>query len=420
MAMAESGKPLFAAVAISCAAAFLLCGYEFIRSTSTTLFTEAYSAENLPKVMAVVPLGIIAVLYIYGRLLSWLGPRKTLLITTLASGLGIALCYLLISTGARAASGVLFVWREAYIVLLIEQYWSFLNSTFGTATAKKLNGPVCGVASLGAVLGGSLVGGLSRPWGTEAMLLWGAGLCLPAALASELAYRRCGEPADGAEAGQRTPSGVTANTRYDHLGLRLFRTNRVLVFILLAIVATQVLSTVLDLEFQKTLKAALPHKDERNAYSGNFYAQLNMAAAFGQFVMAPVLLRLLPLGAVHVALPFLNMAACAWLLASPSLASAGLAYLVFKSADYSLFRSAKEVLYIPFSFNVRYRAKEVIDVFGYRFGKGGTSLLIALRQGGKALFSASDHALIAICAAGVWLGMIVPAVRGYGRMRKKE
>ena len=57
-------------------------------------------------------------------------------------------------------------------------------------------------------------------------------------------------------------------------------------------------------------------------------------------------------------------------------ASAGLAYMAFKVIDYSVFRAAKELLYIPLSFDRRYRAKELIDVFGYRFGKGGMSLLV--------------------------------------------
>ena len=53
----------------------------------------------------------------------------------------------------------------------------------------------------------------------------------------------------------------------------------------------------------------------------------------------------------------------------------GLAFALFKTIDYSTFRAAKEILYIPLSFDARYRAKEVIDVFGYRFGK--LSLAIA-------------------------------------------
>ena len=49
---------------------------------------------------------------------------------------------------------------------------------------------------------------------------------------------------------------------------------------------------------------------------------------------------------------------------------------MFKALDYSVFKAAKEILYIPLPFAARYRAKEVVDVFGYRLSKGGVSLLI--------------------------------------------
>ena len=45
-----------------------------------------------------------------------------------------------------------------------------------------------------------------------------------------------------------------------------------------------------------------------------------------------------------------------------------LAFFLFKAFDYSIFRAAKEVLYVPLSFDERYRAKEIIDVLGYRTG----------------------------------------------------
>lgn len=404
------GSPVFGAAAISAAAAFLLCGYEFVRSTSNTLFKEAYGKEGLPVVMALSPLGVVAVLYVYGRLLSWLGPRKTLLLTTLGSGAAIGACYLAIQGGSRPATGVLYVLREAYIVLLIEQYWSFLNSTLGTEAAKKLNGPICGVASLGAVLGGTLVYQLSARCGTAAMLVFGAGACVPAAVVSEIAYRGCGEPERGAAVEERA----------GHLGVRLFGSQPMLIFLLLAVVATQVVSTTLDLAFQGMLQQEIPERDAQNAYSGLFFAVLNGGAAVSQFVLAPLFLRFMPLGLVHALIPLANITACVCAALEPNLRTAGVAYLLFKVLDYSLFRAAKEVLYIPFSFDVRYRAKEVIDVLGYRCGKGGTSLAITLAQRAGVFLSAGLHAAIGVTAAALWAGAILLAVRAFNRARASE
>ena len=51
--------------------------------------------------------------------------------------------------------------------------------------------------------------------------------------------------------------------------------------------------------------------------------------------------------------------------------------VAFKCIDYSLFRAAKELLYIPLSYDAKYRTKGIIDVFAYRFGKGAASLFEA-------------------------------------------
>ena len=61
---------IYAAIAISSAAAFVLFGYEFIRSVSSSLFIDAYGAENLSRGMVAIPPSMIVMLYCYGRLLS--------------------------------------------------------------------------------------------------------------------------------------------------------------------------------------------------------------------------------------------------------------------------------------------------------------------------------------------------------------
>ena len=64
---------IYAAIAISSAAAFVLFGYEFIRSVSSSLFIKAYGADNLMFGMALISPSMIVMLYCYGRLLSWRG-----------------------------------------------------------------------------------------------------------------------------------------------------------------------------------------------------------------------------------------------------------------------------------------------------------------------------------------------------------
>ncbi len=146
------------------AAAFLLGGYEFIRSTANTLFKAAYGKENLPFIMTLVPFALVGMLYIYGRLISGFGPKSALRITSGFSFIAIIACYFAHEAGWKPASGVLFILRDTYIVLILEQYWSYMVSILKTDEAKKLNGAFCGVASIGSLIWASGGGYLSEPF----------------------------------------------------------------------------------------------------------------------------------------------------------------------------------------------------------------------------------------------------------------
>ncbi len=396
--MDKKNSPFWAALLTSLAAAFLLCGYEFLRSTSNSLYAAQFGTENLPVVQALMPLGLLVLIYIYSWLLSWIGPKYTLLVTTLLSGIVIVACYLAIQKGVGLAVGLLYIYREAYIVLIIEQYWSFLNSSFGEQAARKFNGPVTGIASLGAILAGYLLHYFTKTVGTHQMVLFAGLATLPAALLSHIAYIKCGEP---------VPTEAEKKESKGHLGLSLFKTEPILLLIIVLVMTTQVVSTVLGLQFQTYLHATYPNMDDQTAYSGRFYANLNILATVLQFGATPLVLKLLPMWLIHMFIPLIHLGACGFALFSPSIGSIGLAFMLFKAFDYSIFRAAKEILYIPLSFNSRYRAKEIIDVFGYRTSKGLTSLsLVFLKHFGVLIESL--YSWIALSAAAIWLGLILP------------
>lgn len=371
---------------------FLLCGYEFARSPSYTLFKVSYGASALPLAMALVPIVVVLLLYIYGKLISYFGPRKTLLITALISAFIMVLCYFGVINKIKIASLILFPFREAYIVLLIEQYWSFINSTLTKDEAKKLNGFIIGISSLGDILGGYLVNKLAIPLGTETMVLFAALLIIPSLIFSDLGYKFCGEP-------------EKPNITTDSLGLSLFKTSRLLTSILILILLTQVMATLLDLNFQSILSEKIIDKDAQTAYMGGFFATLNLVAAFLQFIVSPILLKFIPLFLIHLFIPFIHLGAIIFTIISPSLFSAAFAFFIFKAFDYSIFRAAKEILYIPLSFDARFRAKEVIDVFGYRFGKGVPALtIILLKNIGITLIA--HYVWIALASSFIWLVFI--------------
>ena len=154
----------------------------------------------------------------------------------------------------------------------------------------------------------------------------------------------------------------------------------------------------------------MPDTDERTSYFGYLNAAVNGSAFVLQFLVAPLLLRRVPLFLVFLAIPVVHLVTCSLLAIQPSLAVGAAAYLLFKALDYSIFRASKEILYIPLPFDARYRAKEVIDAFGYRASKGGTSGLLAMAGAAFGKLPVTAYPLIALAAATAWVTLVVKLV----------
>lgn len=388
------------AFSMATAALFTLIGYEFIRSSSTVLFKSAYGADKLPLVMAAMPVVVFLGVALYGWILSQLGPRRTLLVSSLGSSMIILGCYLLVLGGNEMVTPALFLFKEFYIVLLIEQYWSYINSSVTPTTAKKVNGPVTGIAGIGGAIGGWMVGLSAESLGTETMVLCAAIALLPAALVANFTYLFHGEP-----------DMPPADKSQGHLALNLFRENKMLLSLLAVVLASQVIAAVLDFKFQGILSEEYAGEpDKETAFQGWFWGTLNTSVLLLQFVFAPLLLAFVSLRLVHLMMPLIHLAAITVAIIEPTLLTVGVAFFLFKAFDYSIFRAAKEVLYVPLGFDERYRAKEVIDVFGYRTGKGGSSVVIAVLQR-LGVVMANYYLAIGFVMALVWLALVFPLTR---------
>jgi AAA family ATP:ADP antiporter len=403
------------AVIVASAAASLLCGYELLRSTANTLFVTAYGRHALPAIIALTIVGVTLVTYGYGRLLSRLGPRRTLHVSTVLAMATMLACYAAIRldpVGSKPVTGLLYIFKESYIVLLIEQCWSFINSKLTRKAAKVLNGVICGIASIGAVSGGLLLRYLSERWGTLQMVPLAALGTLPALVLSEWMYRRYGEPRSVESTlppGSERAAAVHKSHDADPLSIRLFRRERLLLLLILLVATKECMGSLVDLGFQYELKQQFADAaDKQNAYSGTFFAWVNGIAMGFQLFLTPLLLTFVRTRWVHVSIPAIHLTLLANFAMRPTLVSASVALMAFKIIDYSVFRAAKELLYVPLSFDARYRAKELIDVLGNRASKGLTSLSITALQSLGVAFAAGSFALAGLVGAGAWLVLAFP------------
>jgi len=400
-------RPVTGVFLIALAALFLLGGYELLRSSTSSIFQSFYGSKNIPGATILSPLAVIAVVWVYGRLLTWLGAGRALAATSILSGLVVFGCYLGIKAGYGPAAAVLYIFRKGYIVLIIEQYWSFINSVLTPEQARRYNGPVCGLASLGAIVGGILVNRLAEPLGTEQLVLVAALSLAPAALCSAWAYREGGEP---------QPTELELEGRQGSLALRLFVEQPYLLRIAILIWLTQVVSTVFEFRFYDLAEIAFADQDQRTAFFGGFWSSVNAVAAALQFVIAPLVMAKFRLRRVHEALPIVHLFTAAGLLFAPTMLMGAAALLGFKTLDYSVFRAAKEIFYLPLSFDARYRAKQVIDSFGYRFGEGSVGAIVTALTKGLSLAPATLYPVLALLAAGGWVALVAGLTAEHERL----
>lgn len=395
----ERGRHVARAVFLAgLSATCTFCGYEFIRSSAESIFIAEYGAKAKVYAMCFTPLMMGLLIYLYGRLLSAAGGTRAMAGSMLASAGVLALSYLALKAGLKAAAFFLYIFKEAYIVIISEQYWSFINSILRDEEGKVFNGPVAGLGALGSMIGGYLLSRYVAALHTEPFILLCALVMLPAMALFWAAYSSAGEP---------KPAADEAGGRQGHLHLSILKENPTVLYIALIIFTTQVVATVLDINFALLVQGALPDKDLRTAYLGAFWMKVNIFSFSMQFLLTPLLLRYLSVRFIQVSIPAVHLAACALLLVYPQLGIAALAFLLFKGMDYSIFRASKETLYIPFSFDTRYRAKQVADAFSYRFSKGVTAVVLSLVSAVSAV-PAAAYAAAGLVFSGVWMGLAFP------------
>jgi len=352
-------------LSLSLAGFLLMASYGIARPLANSLFLQHFDSTDMLWGMALVPVLVTLLLWPYGLLLSKAGPRWTLALSTLLS---IVLLALPVFWPNREFVFFLYIWKEAYVVLLVEQFWAFANSTYSVKGGKRAYGPVLFIGGLGAVTGNQVVSHFSTSLGTWAVYE-GSMLFLVPFCFFMLAAFHYGSESFAAQPAARKRSGGT--------GIGLLASSPYLLSIAAIIGLGQVMAATLDVTFHAKMSDAVTGLDQRSAFEGQFWSYVNAGSMLMQLV-TPIVLKLLSVRLLHMLIPLTHMAAVGALLLFPSLATAGIAFAWFKILDYSLFRACKEVLYVPLDFDARYRAKMVIDMVVYRTTKGSAALLLSL------------------------------------------
>jgi len=235
---------------------------------------------------------------------------------------------------------------------------------------------------------------------TTADTLWlGLPLLLGAGTLAWAYSRWIGEPGRTTDA---APRGLLA-------GFAVLRRSSYLTLVLALIAVTQLVITLIDYHFKGMLEAGYPETDQQTEIIGLVYGAIDIASVALQVLTGPIL-RLAGVGATLLLIPIFLGGAVGAAIAVPVFLTVAVAKVASKGLDYSLFRAAKEMLYLPLSYREKTEGKALVDMLTYRVAKAGVSALLLV----FILLEAQALAIwLTIALLVVWVGLTYSIVRRY-------
>mmetsp|Transcript_27401 Transcript_27401/g.41917 ORF Transcript_27401/g.41917 Transcript_27401/m.41917 type:complete len:552 (-) Transcript_27401:294-1949(-) len=423
-------------------------GYEFARSSNLALFTSSEtgftSPAAFPLAMACIsPLSVL-LLMAYGHELEAHGPRVALRYTTLLSIGGFALFILFISALERypimvpalfgggghsklvslskLVVGFAFIFQNSYAHLLYTQHWSFLGSVMTPTEGSTWFATIAGLSSLSSTMTGSLVSTLVDKVGLIGLMGCNVIALVASLLCAEKSYKiaeECGfDPAQEIQQKTKDKAAKKSEASQNQISKArdLFRRVPTLGALFCEVLSFQSLSTILNVCFVSKLKTTIINDTERAAWTGKFYSLVNGVAAANQFVILPLFMKGIEPKYVWRAMPFIPLACSIFQVCQqdPSLYLLAFSFFAAKTMDYSVRNVVNEMVYVPLDFESRYLGKEVIGVFGNRFGKSGMSLILSGLSyifgnfGIQELSRLTTVASLSWMACSVWLSNLIP------------
>ncbi|MDP6946527.1 MAG: Npt1/Npt2 family nucleotide transporter, partial [Myxococcota bacterium] len=343
-----------------------LASYGLARPAVESMYLGTYGADALPLVWLAVALVAMVVVTIYNRYAATVHPARLFGIAALVSAVLLVGLLLARSAGLPGSDFALYVWKDVYIVVLVEIFWTYANQVFPIAKARWLYGFFLLAGAGGSVLAELGVGVIAQRWDTAQAVWMVAPLLLLLAVGCVPLARR-------AASGEPSPPPVQRPGLVESFAV--LKTSRYVGLLLGLIAITQVVITLVDYQFNAVVLAYYPEQDARTGVIGDVYAAISTTVLVLN-ALSGFVLRFVGVSATLLAIPSLLGLALVAAAVGPAFAAMVVAKVASKAFDYSLFRSAKEILYIPLGPLEKTRGKAIVDMLGYRVAKGLASLLI--------------------------------------------
>lgn len=328
--------------------------------------------------------------------------------------------------GLRGSLGIPFyLWVSVFSMMVVAQFWGFANDIYKEEQGKRLFAIIGLGASVGAATGSIVTSWLLKPpsWSAlpqldvfQLLLLSATLLVLTMFLTQWVHLRESGVRAGDAGEAHEDAATTTAGDQRAQGAFGLVLSNRYLLLLalfslLFTFVNTNgeyILSKLVTTEFQ-----ALPEHEKPGwigAFYGEFFFYVNI---LGVLLQTFAVSRIVKHGGLRIAffvLPVLVMLSSVVVAALPVLLILRVTKTLENATDYSLNNTVRNMLWLPTTKAMKYKAKQVVDTFMIRLGDVSSGLLVFVGAGmldlGVRGFALTN---VALCALWLWLARRIVA-----------
>jgi AAA family ATP:ADP antiporter len=408
----------------------VLCAYYFVKPLREGWIAVAH-IEHLSKmeVKAYSSFGqsllLVGVVSVYGRMVDHLPRAKLIERATLFCMSNIVLFWFLqpdFFIRNLPITGIAFyLWVGMFGVFVVAQFWAYAADLYTEERGRRLIPLVAIGATAGAAFGSWMTEQLvSRGFVSHDYLLLVA--LVPLGLSIQLTHfvDAQGPVGAGREAKASLPPASSGNG-----ALALVFRNRYLLLVAAFVLLLNWVNTNGENLLFRVVQEALDRqavlegighgtplveytRAGTTSFYGDFYFWVNVTALGFQALVASRLLKYGGFGAVMLALPVAALVSYTSMAVVPLLAVVKPMKVLENATDYSIGNTARSVLWLPVSAELKYKAKPAIDTLFTRIGDGLAALTVmigvqVLHAETASFFGFTVALVVAMLVVSVWL-----------------
>ena len=316
---------------------------------------------------------------------------------------------------------VFYIWVGIFAVTLVAQFWSFAADLYGEERGRRLFPLIAVGASSGAVFGSWISENLVKHWQVETFdMLLLATIPLAAALGVAAFVDRYGVSRNHAGVEQRDqPVAADGPGVYrliwDQYYLRL---TALMVFVMFWVMTNG--ENILFAAVQQAIAdEGLTDTSAIQSATATFYSRLyfwvNLTGLLLQSFVVSRLQRAGGFGALLLTPPLVSLISYGTMIANNALAVITAAKTAENATNYSVNNTARQVLWLPTSREMIYKAKAAVDTLCVRFGDGLAALTVLIGNRVLAL-ETSAFLMFNLVLVMIWLGLAILVVRENRRL----